>query len=346
MAFVFSRRAVRIPAWCVAAAVAVAACGGSEPPPRDPDLVADPPMGGAEGPAEGAAVTDFQRAEAYIKNERWADAKTYLERSLAVQPKNAQAQYYMGLVREKEGDTAGAEKSYKAALELDPALAEAAQNLAAIYLSTNPPRVDDAIPPLRQALAKAPDDVGLLQNLGYALGLKGDVEGASKAYEAALKKRDSVELHFAYASMLSDAKQYDKAATHLKKVLEATKDDAALLATVGRMLAFGKAFGDCVAAFDRALKLKSDDPEWFVRRGTCRHELGDESGAMSDYQAALKVKPDYAAAHYYAGLSLFASRKPQSAQAAMEKAVQYGGDTSVGKAAKEKLEFLKRINKK
>jgi Tfp pilus assembly protein PilF len=341
-----SRRALRFSPLVAAAALVLSACGGSETQTQSPELVADPPLDGESGPAQGAAQNDLQRAVVYIKNNRWAEAKAYLERSLATSPKSVEANYYMGLVHEKQNDLAGAEASYKAALAADPGMAEAAQNLAAIYLSANPPRPDDAVALLRKALEKTPGDPGLLQNLGYALGAKGDVDGASTAYEAAIAKQDSVEARFAYAALLTEAKQTDKAIPHLKKALEGTKDNAPMLATIARMLAFGKAYGDCVAAFDRAIKLKGDDPEWFVRRGTCRHELNDEAGAMSDYQAALKLKPEFAAAHYYMGLSHLGSRKPQSAQLSMEKAVQHGGDSAIGKAAREKLKFLKAINKK
>ncbi|HVK69639.1 MAG TPA: tetratricopeptide repeat protein [Polyangium sp.] len=328
-----------------ATALLLTACG-STPPPKDPDLVADPPLGGNEGINEGAAQTDFQRAVAYIDKEQYAAGKAHLERALKASPDNAEAHAYMGLVLEKENDLAGAEASYLAALKLKPGLAAAAQNLAAIYLSTSPPRTDDAIKHLRAALEKTPADVGMLRNLGYALGLKGDVEGASKAYDSAIAKGDTVEVRFEYAAMLAEAKQHEKAVPHLKKVLEGTKDDPAMLVTVGRMLGYGKAFGDCVAAFDRAIKLKATDPEWFVRRGTCKHELGDEAGALADYQESVKVKPDYAAGYYYMGLAQLALQKPQSAEFSMGKAVELGKDTPIGKAAKDKLREIKAINKR
>jgi len=340
-----SRRAMRAFLLPCATALLLTACG-STPPPKDPDLVADPPLGGNEGINEGAAQTDFQRAVAYIDKEQYAAGKAHLERALKASPDNAEAHAYMGLVLEKENDLAGAEASYLAALKLKPGLAAAAQNLAAIYLSTSPPRTDDAIKHLRAALEKTPADVGMLRNLGYALGLKGDVEGASKAYDSAIAKGDTVEVRFEYAAMLAEAKQHEKAVPHLKKVLEGTKDDPAMLVTVGRMLGYGKAFGDCVAAFDRAIKLKATDPEWFVRRGTCKHELGDEAGALADYQESVKVKPDYAAGYYYMGLAQLALQKPQSAEFSMGKAVELGKDAPIGKAAKDKLREIKAINKR
>jgi len=337
----------RVFPWRLALALLVAACGGSSPPPKDPadELEANPPDGSSEGIAKGASQTDYQRALAYIDKEKYAEAKEHLERALKTSPDNAEAHAYMGLVLEKEGNLAGAEKSYVAALERNPGLAAAATNLAAIYLSSSPPRTDDAIKYLKKALEKTPNDTNMHQNLAYALSMKGDIEGASKAYEAAMREGDSVALRFAYASMLSEAKQHEKAVPHLKMVLQGTKDDAAMLATVGRMLGFGKAYSECVAAFDRAIKLKSDDPEWFVRRGTCKHGLKDEAGALADYQASVKMKPDYAIGYYYMGVSQLEQQKPQSAEFSMQKAVEYGKDTPIGKLAKEKLKELKALNK-
>lgn len=339
-----SRRAVEL----FVVALTLVGCGGSSPPPKDPDLIADPPIGTDEGVAAGASQTDYQRAVAYIEKERYGEAKVFLKRALDASPDNAEAHAYMGLILEKENDLAGAEKSYLAALEKKPGLAAAAQNLAAIYLSAKPPRTDEAIKQLERSLEKAPGDPGILQNLGYARSTKGDFEGATKAYEAALAKGDSVELRFAYASALFDAKQFEKAVPHLKKVLEGTKDtkdDIAMLATLGRMFGFGKAFGECVSAFDRAIKLKPDDPEWFVRRGTCKHELKDEAGALADYEQSIKVKPDYAAGYYYTGLAQLALRRPQSAEFSMTKATEYGKDTPLGKAAKDKLREIRAMNK-
>ncbi len=241
------------------------------------------------------------------------------------------------MIKEKQRDLPGAEESYKKALALDGRLIEAATNLSAIYLE-DPPRPDEAIAVLQAAQAKSPGDARLSQNLAFALGLKGDVAGASKQYDDALAKGDDAMVRFAYGTMLFEHKELEKAAEQLKKALAGAKDDAPLLVTLGRMLGGSKAYGDCVTAFDRAIKIKATEPEWFVRRGTCRHEIKDEAGAQSDFQAAIKVDPKFAAAHYYLGLSLLETRKPNSAIAELEKAALLGGD--IAKAAKVKLKVL------
>src|SRR5262249_47001381 len=155
-------------------------------------------------------------------------------------------------------------------------------------------------------------------------------ENASKQYEAAIAKGDNAQLQFAYGELLLGAKQPDKAAEHLRKALDGAGDDTGMLVTLGRDLAYAKAFGDCVKAFDRALKSK-EEPEWLVRRGTCRHELKDEPGARTDYQAAMKADPKFAAAHYYMGLSLLEDKKQKDAITELETAAKLGGDTPIGK---------------
>ncbi|WP_437515054.1 tetratricopeptide repeat protein [Sorangium sp. So ce1099] len=320
-----------------ASAACALSCGGAQEPPRE-QLFADPPDGSDEATSKGASSTALDRGIAYIKNEKYEEAKQHLLQAIEHEPGSAEAHYYLGLAREKTDDRAGAEASYKKALASDPKLEAAALNLAALYLD-EPPRPDEAIAVLSKAIEQAPGRAALHQNLGYAYGLKRDVPNASKHYEAALKAEDTAATRFAYGAMLFEAKELDRAAAELKKALAATGDDVATLATIGRMLGPAKAYADCVAAFDRAIKLKPE-AEFHVRRGTCRHELGDEPGARADYQAAIKVDPRFAAAHYYLGLSFLAERKPQSALAALTEAGKHGGDTEIGKRARAKVKEL------
>jgi len=321
------------------AALWLAACGGPQQAPAEDPLVADPPAGSDEGASKGAAGTELNRGVAYIKNERYEEAKAHLQKALELKPGSAEAAYYLGLASEKTGDRAGAEASYKRALKSDPALAEAAVNLGAIYLE-DPPRPDDAIAVLKPALAKAADPVSLHQNLAYAYGLKKDYASAGKHYEAALAKGERTELRFAYGAMLLEAKDPDGASVQLKQALASAPDDPALLASIGRMLGPVKAYAECVKAFDRAIKLKPEVAELYVRRGTCRHELKDEQGARTDYEAAIKADPKFAPAHYYLGMSFLVRQKPQSARAAFQQAAKHGQGTEIGARASEKLKAL------
>jgi len=326
--------------WVLSAALALSGCAGEEPP-KAPVLTADPPLESDAG--DGAAQTEIERGIAFVKNEKFAEAKDHFKKANAIKP-TPTGWTYLGVTEEKTGDRAGAEGAYKNALELDPGFAEAAQNLGALYLD-DPARPDDAIAVLQPAIAKTKDNARLLQNLGYAYGLKGDVEAASKAYEAALAKGEDAQIRFAYGALLHDKKQPEKAAEQLRKAIDGAKDDTALLVSVGRLLGATKAFGDCVKAFDKAIALKSTDPEWFVRRGTCKHELKDEDAAQKDYEAAIKADPKFAAAHYYLGLSFLSQKKRLFGGRELEKAAALGKGGPIGKAAQGRLDALNKKKK-
>ncbi len=318
-------------------ALALAGCS-SEPPPKEPPLIADPPVSTGTTADDGVAATELQRGDAFFESQKYKEAKEHYERALAAKP-SAKAAHKLGVCFEKTGDKKGAEEAYKKAIELDPTLADPAQDLSALYLD-EPPRPDEAIALLKTAVQKAKDPVRLYQNLGYAYGLKGDLENAGKAYEAALAKGEDAQVRFSYGSLLFDNKKLDQASVQLKKALAATKDDPPMLATLGTMLGATHDYAECVQAFDRAIKLKGTEAEWFVRRGTCKHELKNETAAREDYQQATKVDPKFAPAYYYLGLSFLADKQRQNATIALKKAVELAGDKPIGKAAKDKLDAL------
>jgi tetratricopeptide (TPR) repeat protein len=318
----------------------LAACSAAPPPP--PVLTADPPV--AEGPSaeDGAQQVELDRGAAFAQAGKHAEAKEHFRKAIALKP-TATAWAYLGEACEKSGDRKGAEEAYQAALRIDPAFVGAAQNLGALLLDDPAgPRVDEAIAVLQPAAEKAKDNARLLQNLGYAYGLKDDMEAATRAYEAALAKGEDAQTRFDYGSLLFKKKQVERAAEQLRKAAAAAKDDAALLVSVGRLLGATKAFDDCVRAFDKAIAIKGTDPEWFVRRGTCKHELKNEDGARADYEQATKIDPKFAAGHYYLGLSALTQKKRQTAQTELEKAEKLGAGTPIGKAAHDKLEEMKK----
>lgn len=319
--------------------LALAACA-EPPPPHEPPLVADPPLSDGPTAADGVVATEIQRGEAFLKSEKWAEAKEHFKKAFEAKP-NAHAATYVGQCDEKLGDRKSAEDWYRKALALDAGFVDAAVALSAIFLE-DPAKPDEAIAVLKKSLEKAKDSGPLFQNLGYAYGVKGDMENAGKSYEAALAKGDDPQIRFAYGSLLFDNKMFAKAAVQLKKALDGVKDDPAMLSTLGVLLAGSHAYGDCVSAYDRAIKIKGTNPEWYVRRGRCRHELNDKAGAQADYNQAIKVDEKFAAAHYYLALSLLDEKKRQLATLALEKAVKHGGASPIGKLAKEKLETLKK----
>jgi Flp pilus assembly protein TadD len=327
----------------------VLACASATPPARTPGaqtpgaeapVASAEPAAGSELGADDAAVRDaLKKGEGALEAGRLPEAKKVFEGVLASHAGHPKATFYLGVLAEKQGDKAEAEKRYRAALERAPQLAEAAVNLAAMLVEAG--RNDEAVKVLEPAVEKNPADPLLHTNLAFALAATGNKEGAVVHYRAALKAADNPETRFALAVALVEAKKKDEAVGELKKVLSAGQANRALVASVARYLGKAGAYADCVAAFDKAIGMQAA-AELHVGRGICRHELKDEAGAKDDFDKAVAVDPKYAPAYYYLGEHYLVAKKSVEAQKAFEKCVALAGGGAIGKRAAERLAGMKK----
>ena len=326
--------------WWLAGTLALAACSPAPdvPPPM---LIADPPP--SDGGIPGAGQADLDRGMAYVDRGSWSEAVPYLERAVRSRKDDPRAWYFLGLCRERGGDLSSAERNYKRALELDGGMVAAAVALSAIYLDESQEggaRANDAVEVLARAAHASPGDADLHENLALAYRLIGEFPKAEEHYRKALKAEPNPRRHFAYGDMLFQQKRFEEAAAHLRSALPAFDDDAPTLAGIAQMLAQGKSYAGCVKAFDRAIELKSDEPEWFMRRGLCRHELKNEAGARADFEKVLELDPKSAAAHYHLGMSWKGEHRILKAGLAFEKAMKLDRNGPWGKKAKEAFREL------
>jgi Flp pilus assembly protein TadD len=284
-----------------------------------------------------ASSDKVQKGMDAIQHQDFAAAKSVLTEATSEAPKDPQAAFYLGVACEGLGDSASAETQYRKALDLDPKLVDASANLSALLMDAG--KTKDALPIIEQALKLAPKHPDLLVNHAIALGAEGRAAEALKAYGEAVQVRpDAADLRLAYADLLA---KNNRDADALEQVKAAAKtDDPKLLGAAADAFGKLKAPADCVAALDRALKAKPS-PGLQVRRGVCRHELGDAKGAAEDYEAALKLDPKFAAAHYYLGMDLKKTDK-KGATAHFQKAIEADPKGGVGKRAKEALDDLKK----
>jgi tetratricopeptide (TPR) repeat protein len=322
-----------------AAALGLGACSGASPGPKHPDD--DPSL--VEPRPDEAAAASSAKVQAGIDAIQAGDfdkARQVLAEAHAENPKDAQAPFYLGVALEQSKDLPGAIEHYKKALALDPKLIEASQNLSAILLESG-----DAAGALRVAeggLQHAPKHPELLLNRALTLEETGDKDGALAAYGAAASVQpDNLELAYAYAEHLAAAGKKEPALAQLKKVT--LSDDPQVLAAAANVFGQLKAFGECIAALDKAIGKVGKNKQaatLHVRRGVCRHELKDDAGAKSDYDAALALDADFAPVHYYLGMHHRAAGKKKEAIAAFQRAAKLAGDQGVGPGARKALEEL------
>lgn len=328
-------------------ALALAACGGGSKPAESaaqesagstPKASSAATPGGADGPAAGSNE-DVSKGTAAIKAGDWNAARASFESAIKKNPKQADAHYYLGLVMDKTGDRPSAEKHYRDALNLQPDLQEAAENLTAIYVETQ--KYDDAIAVAKGVLSRNAKNADMQLNLASALSGKGDVDGASKAFDEALKlSPNDARFYLAYAHHLSAAKKNDEAIAKLKQAQRVAGDDAAMLGTIGFELRTARAVPECIAAFDRAIAIK-DNADFRTNRALCKYAAKDKAGAMTDLQTATQKEPTFAPAHYWLGSWLHEDGKFAEASAEYDAYLKAAPTGPMAKAAEAKAKLAK-----
>lgn len=316
-----------------------AACGGgsSTPPPatadNPPPLDDDDSAAAAPAPASSGKVKEGMDA---IQAGDFAKAKTVLEEAAKENPKDPQAQYYLGVANEGLGDGKTAAEHYKAAIALDPKLTEASINLSGVLLDLND--AEGSLSVVNAGLKAAPKNPSLLRNKAVALDATGSKEAVPAFKAAVAAAPNDKEIHYLYAETL--ARSGDKAAamTELKGLVSA--DDIAVLASVGRLLGKLKAFDECVSALDNAIA-KKDAAELRVDRGLCKHGKKDDKGAAADFEAAVAADAKFAPAHFYLAQNKRDSGDKKGAKAEFEKAASLDPSGKLGAAAKKELSELK-----
>ena len=321
-------------------ALALAACGGSAPPPADPSLE-DPTPGSSSSSAAASAPASnerVQKAMDAIQNQDFAGAKPLLEQARAENPKDPQAAFYLGVAEEGLGNKLGAKEAYKAAIALDPKLPDPAVNLSQLLLDEND--AAGALSVVDAALKNLPKHPDLLLNRAVALEALGKKDEALSAYQtaAAARPKDLV-LHAAYGQLLMEAGKKSEGLAELKTA--STSKDPALLASIASVQTKAAAFDDCIATINQAMAAQDKKlPALYVRRAMCEDGKKDDKAAAADYEAALKLDANFAPAHHYYGLHLAAKDK-KAALEHLDKAASLAGDKGIGPEAKAKAAELR-----
>jgi len=312
------------------ALVSVACASATPAPEAPPPALDDPAPPAAAGQSAKPSSKKVEEGIEAIKAQDFAKAKTLLSAARSESPKDPQAAFYLGVALEGLGDGTGAAAAYKDALALDPKLTEASVNLSALLLDQKD--APGALSAAEIGLKTAPKQPDLLLNRALALEASGKKEESLKAYGAAVAAApDNIDLRIAYAELLTAAKDEKGALEQLRAV--STTDDPKLLDKLAQKFGRLHAFADCIAVLDKAIKA-SDNASLHVRRAVCRHDQKDDAGALSDYEAALKLDEKFAPAHYYLAKHVCPSDKKKAATH-FKRAAELAGNDDIGKRAAE-----------
>lgn len=179
------------------------------------------------------------------------------EMLLAARPDDAAVRRDLASCYVAAGRVADAVSQLQKAIELEPTSADGRYQLGTLLL--NQRRLDEAIEQLQAAIAAQPRWSESHNNLGVAHLLKGDLPAAADAFDAAVAQdRGNAQAQF----------------------------------NRGRTLMLTRRPGEALAAFEAASRARPSDPDIIVATAAARAATGDATGAIRDYRAALRRRPD------------------------------------------------------
>jgi tetratricopeptide (TPR) repeat protein len=222
----------------------------------------------------------------------YAGARRSLEQAVALDPDHAQAHYWLGIALAREQAFAESATHLERALVLDPTIPEGWIDLGNVLaLQRNFPA---AVTAYRKALAAVPDSTLARLNLGHALKEMGHLQEAldhlRRVHELAPGTENAVR------NLVSALIESDRCEEALAIAADAVaRDPARYEYRFAHGLALQKShepFG-ALAEYDAALRARPDDAELHDNRGTALLELGRLREAIAAYERALALRPDF-----------------------------------------------------
>ena len=226
--------------------------------------------------------------------------------SKAARPTNLPEAYELYLlgrnyyVKNTRGDIEYARSMYLEALKLDPVYALAMVGLADCYCLEYMNYFDRATETIETARRYAQAALKVCSNLpeayralGRIMQAVGNLKDAALYYLKAVTYKDDYHQAYRCLGWLSkECLKYDEALQWVRK----------------------------------ALSINSTDLETIFLKGIINYEKKDSTAAVNDLTRCLELRPDYGRAHFYLGMTNFQMGRVIQAVAAMEKAVELGGD--------------------
>jgi len=209
----------------------------------------------------------------------------------------------------------------KEVLRLDPKNTEAVDKLARFLLARG--QLDEGIKVLEQARRSQELPVPLLLLAGDAYLKKGIAARAEESYQTALAQQsentDAV-LGLAQVSQLRG--EMDTALRYLARARKMAANSSDTLYRFALVAMRAGLYEEANTSLQAAIKLKSDDPVYFIALGNTWLKKPDLVDAEEAFRGALRLEPDNPQTQMYLGYTLLEQKKYPEARQWLEKSLQ------------------------
>jgi tetratricopeptide (TPR) repeat protein len=300
-------------------------------------------------------VKRLEHVAALIADNRTTDAEQELSGVLRRAPNEPAALNLLGTIRAKQGKLREAELAFSRAVRADNQFVAAHMNLAYLYTLMGQPtkaiselkevvrldpknteavdklarfllaqgQIDEGIKVLEQAAQSQQLPAPLLVLAGDAYLKKGNAAGAEESYQSALgQESENTEAVLGLAQIAQFRGDMDTALRYLaraRKMVASSPDTLYRFALVAMRAGL---FEEANTTLQAAVKLKSDDPAYFLALGNTWLKKPDLVDAEESFRRALRLQPDNPQAQMYLGYTLLEQKKFPEAREWLEKSLQ------------------------
>ena len=243
----------------------------------------------SEKPEEGWARAWGVLGDA-LKEKDPADALRAYAAAAKFDPKDARPHLAAGGVQERQGNLPAAEAEFQKALELEPDSAEALDGLVRAY--TQGRRWEQAEGALRRLLKLEPANAAAHVQLGRVLMQLGRKDEAVAELEAAAQGSSDPLAERELAAFYLEAKQYEPAALHYRRLLAADPQNAGLHHALGLVLAGQEQFAAAEAELVKAVSLDPNLKEAYFDLAFAAQRNKDYATAIRALDARARFYPE------------------------------------------------------
>ena len=280
--------------------------------------------------ADGLLKIDVPAAEAYRhcnlgtaemeKDGRSKKALAEFRKALEIDPELSRAQNNLGALLAADGQVDEAIAHYRKALKIKPDYVEAHCNLGTALAGRG--QFDEAIDHFRKTLEINPDQAVAHDSLGLILAGRGQADEAMAHYSKALEiNPEYAKAHYNLGNTLAGRGQFDEAIAHFRKAVEIKPDFGEAHNNLGTVLARQGWLDEAIAHFRKAVEIKPDHVKAHCNLGTALANRGQFDEAIAHFRKALEIKPDYVEAHCDLGRVLAARGRLDEAIQQLQKAL-------------------------
>jgi tetratricopeptide (TPR) repeat protein len=288
------------------------------------------------------ANLDLTEGRAAFDQGELEQAAAKLQHAIKLQPESPQAHHLLGMVLEKQGDTEGASEAYREALKLNPGDVSAKQRLETLTAGEkvdDPARMSElegyfrdgrykeAEPLLAAYVDQRPKSSWGWYALGYSqfAQQKIGVSIQSLANSLQLDVRNA-EAHKILGRDLMMVGRFDAAQIEFEQGIKYSPESAEMHYDLGKLFSMQDNWGPARHEFEAAQRIDPSYIENLDALGLALEALGDDAGAVANYQKAIALneerKGKFASAHINMSAYYNRTGDPEKALGFAQKAIE------------------------